>query len=143
MTGVSSARLGRLQAAIEADVRARRYFGAVVSIARHGEIARCEAIGHADPESQRPLQRDSVFSLFSVAKAFTNILVFQAIERGDLALTTKVSAIIPEFSGGLRQNAVDASHFRTHGSRKHAILGRSRAGARFRVPHGRRDQRGR
>jgi len=115
MTGLSSARLGHLQAAIEADVRARRYFGAVVSVARHGRVALCEAIGHADQESRRPLERDSVFSLFSVTKAFTNVLVFQAIERGDLALTTKVSAIIPEFSGGLRQN-ITFYHLLTHSS---------------------------
>jgi CubicO group peptidase (beta-lactamase class C family) len=115
MTGLSSARLGRLQASIEADVRARRYFGAVVAVARHGTVALCEAIGHADPEGRRPLQRDSVFSLFSVTKAFTNILIFQAIERGDLALTTKVSTIIPEFSGGLRQH-ITFYHLLTHSS---------------------------
>ena len=115
MTGVSGAHLGRLQSAIEADVHARRYFGAVVAVARHGTVALCEAIGHADPQGRRPLQRDSVFSLFSVTKAFTNVLVFQAIERGDLALTTKVSDIIPEFSGGLRQN-ITFYHLLTHSS---------------------------
>jgi len=115
MTGLSSARLGRLQASIEADVRARRYFGAVVAVARHGTVALCEAIGHADPEGRRPLERDSVFSLFSVTKAFTNVLVYQAIERGDLALTTKVSSLIPEFSGGLREN-ITFYHLLTHSS---------------------------
>lgn len=115
MTGLSSARLGHLQASIEADVRARRYFGAVVAVARHGTVALCEAIGHADPEGRRPLERDSVFSLFSVTKAFTNVLVYQAIERGDLALTTKVSSLIPEFSGGLREN-ITFYHLLTHSS---------------------------
>ena len=113
--GLSSARLGRLQAVIEADVHARRYFGAVIAVARHGAIGLCEAIGHADAQGRRPLQRDSVFSLFSVTKALTNILIFQAIERGDLALTTKVSAVIPEFSGGLRQN-ITFYHLLTHSS---------------------------
>jgi CubicO group peptidase (beta-lactamase class C family) len=103
-SGLPDARLGRLQAVIEADVRARRYFGAVLAVARRGMVGLFQAIGHSDPLGQHPLQRDSVFSLFSVTKAFTNVLLFQAIERGDLALTTKVSAIIPEFSGGPRQN---------------------------------------
>jgi CubicO group peptidase (beta-lactamase class C family) len=101
--GFSEQRLRRLAAAIEEDVRRRRYFGAVIAIARGGRIGLFEAIGHADPDARRPLSRDSVFSLFSVTKAFTNALVFQAIEQGRLALTTRVAGIIPEFSGGLRE----------------------------------------
>jgi CubicO group peptidase (beta-lactamase class C family) len=101
--GFSQRRLRHLVAAIEEDVRKRRYFGAVIAVARGGAVALLEAIGHADPEGRRPLARDSVFSLFSVTKAFTNALVFQAIEQGRLALTTPVAAVIPEFSGGLRE----------------------------------------
>lgn len=101
--GFSEQRLRRLAAAIEEDVRQRRYFGAVVAVARGGSLALCEAIGHADENARRPLARDSVFNLFSVTKAFTNALVFQAIEQGRLALTTRVSAVIPEFAGGVRE----------------------------------------
>ena len=120
-SGLSAARLRRLQDVIAADIRARRYFGAVIAVARHGKVGLLEAIGHADPDGGRPLQRDSVFSLFSVTKAFTNVLVFQAIERGDLALTTKVSAIIPEFAGGLRQN-ITFHHLLTHTSGLPAVF---------------------
>jgi len=101
--GFSEPGLRRLAAAIEADIGQGRYFGAVIAVARGGTVGLFEAIGHADREGRRPLARDSVFSLFSVTKAFTNALVFQAIEQGRLALTTRVSAIIPEFSGGLRE----------------------------------------
>ncbi len=101
--GLSAERLRRLAATIEDDIGRRRYFGAVIAVARHGAVGLLEAIGHADPEGRRPLARDSVFSLFSVTKAFTNALVFRAIEQGRLALTTRVSSIIPEFSGGLRE----------------------------------------
>ena len=54
-----------------------------------------------------------MFSLFSVTKAFTNILVFQAIERGLLTLTTPVAKIIPEFAGGLRDR-ITVFHLLTH-----------------------------
>jgi CubicO group peptidase (beta-lactamase class C family) len=120
-SGLSVARLRRLQAVIESDIRAHRYFGAVIAVARHGKVGLLEAIGHADPDGRRPLQRDSVFSLFSVTKAFTNVLVFQVIERGDLALTTKVSAIIPEFAGGIRQN-ITFYHLLTHSSGLPAVF---------------------
>lgn len=101
--GFSEQGLRRLAAALEEDVAQRRYFGAVVAVARGGRMGLFEAIGHADRDARRPLARDSVFSLFSVTKAFTNALVFQAIEEGRLALTTRVCAVIPEFSGGLRE----------------------------------------
>ena len=50
------------------------------------------------------MTKKSVFSLFSTTKAITNVLVFRAIERGEFALTTKVSKVIPEFSGGQREH---------------------------------------
>ncbi len=102
--GLSRERLRHLKAAIEADVARKRYFGAVIAVARHGVPGLLEAVGHADRDGRRALRIDSVFSLFSVTKAFTNALVFRAIERGELALTTRVSAVIAEFSGGLRES---------------------------------------
>lgn len=101
--GFSGQRLRRLAAAIEEDIGRRRYFGAVIAIARAGEAGLLEAFGHADAQGRRPLARNSVFNLFSVTKAFTNALVFRAIEQGRLALTTRVASVIPEFSGGLRE----------------------------------------
>ena len=41
--------------------------------------------------------------------------MFRAIERGEFALTTKVSEIIPEFSGGRRQE-ITFYHLLTHSS---------------------------
>jgi CubicO group peptidase (beta-lactamase class C family) len=96
-------RLAILRTAIQDDIDRGRYFGGVIAVARHGELGFFEAFGHAEAEKKNPVKKDSVFSLFSVTKAFTNVLVFQAIEQGRLALTTRVSEIIPEFAGGLRE----------------------------------------
>jgi CubicO group peptidase (beta-lactamase class C family) len=113
--GLSRERLERLKAAVAAQVREKRYFGAVIGVARHGTVGLLTAVGHADSNGRRPLLADSVFSLFSVTKAFTNALVFRAIELGQLALTTRVSAVIPEFSGGLRET-ITFYHLLTHSS---------------------------
>jgi CubicO group peptidase (beta-lactamase class C family) len=56
-----------------------------------------------------------VFSIFSVTKAFTNVLALAAIEQGRLALTTPIAQIIPEFSGGLRDK-ITIFHLMTHTS---------------------------
>jgi CubicO group peptidase (beta-lactamase class C family) len=113
--GLSQDRLLHLKSVIQDDIRVQRYYGAVIAVARHGSVGLFECLGHADRAGERPLSKTSVFSLFSVTKAFTNALVFRAIERGSLALTTKVSAVIPEFSGGLREH-ITFYHLLTHTS---------------------------
>jgi CubicO group peptidase (beta-lactamase class C family) len=100
---LNAERLAVLRTAIQDDIDGGRYFGGVIAVARHGELGLFEALGHADAEKKKPVSKDSVFSLFSVTKAFTNVLVFQAIEQGRLALTTRVTEIVPEFAGGLRE----------------------------------------
>lgn len=96
-------RLKLLQAAIADDIARGRCHGAVVSVARQGEIGLHAALGTAYADGRQPLASNSVFSIFSVTKAFTNVLILKAIEDGRLSLAAKVSEIIPEFSGGLRQ----------------------------------------
>ena len=61
--GLDRERLDHLRAAIEEDIANDRYFGAVITVARHGVPGLSEAIGYADAEHQRKLEIDSVFSL--------------------------------------------------------------------------------
>ena len=78
-SGMSPARLRHLMAVMQEDIAADRYLGGVIAIGRHGKLALHEAIGHADAERKRPVKKDSVFSLFSVTKAITVVLVLRAI----------------------------------------------------------------
>jgi CubicO group peptidase (beta-lactamase class C family) len=111
--GLDRDRLLHLKAVMEDDIRKGLYFGGVVIVARHGQIGFHEALGHADETRKRAVRPDSVFSIFSVTKAFTNVLTFRAIEQGRLALTTPISAVIPEFSGRGRE-AITVFHLLTH-----------------------------
>jgi CubicO group peptidase (beta-lactamase class C family) len=95
--------LDHLKAVIRDDVARGRYFGAVIKVARGGKVGLETAIGDEGGPGTKALGMDSVFSIFSATKAITNILVFRAIERGQLMLTTKVSEVIKEFSGGIRE----------------------------------------
>jgi CubicO group peptidase (beta-lactamase class C family) len=113
--GLDPERLQHLRCVIEADIAAKRYFGAVIAVARHGRLGLNAQIGFGDEQRTLQLVQDSVFSLFSLTKAFTNVLVFRAIELGQFALTTRVSEIIPEFRGGMRER-VTFFHLLTHSS---------------------------
>ena len=114
-SGLDKDRLNHLKAVIEEDVAADKYFGAVVAVARNGVLGMLEAIGYGDGAHKVPLKTDSVFSLFSLTKAFTNTLVFRAIELGRFALTTRVVEVIPEFAGEGREK-INFFHLLTHSS---------------------------
>ena len=111
--GFDAGRLAELTAAVERDIAADLYFGGVISVKRGGQSAYLKTFGYSSATKEREVAQDSVFSLFSVTKAFTNILIFQAIERGLLTLTTPVAKLIPEFAGGLRDR-ITIFHLLTH-----------------------------
>jgi len=106
-------RLQHLQAVVKADIAAGLYHGAVLKVARGGRVALEVAIGAADAGQKQPLRLDSVFSIFSITKAFTNVLVLRAIELGRFALTSRISDLIPEFSGFGREQ-VQIWHLLSH-----------------------------
>jgi len=106
-------RLEHLQSVVKADIAAGLYHGAVIKIARGGKVVLDTVIGAADAAQSKPLQRNSVFSIFSVTKAFTNVLTLRAIELGYFALTTRISDLIPEFSGHGRE-AIQIWHLLSH-----------------------------
>src|SRR5690606_3054206 len=113
MTAIWQDRLDTLRDVIRADIARGDYFGAVMLVGRGGEIVFDEAIGAEDAAGEQPLRRDNVFSLFSVTKAFTNVLILRAIEQGRFALTTKVRDVLPEFTGAPREDAT-FYHLLTH-----------------------------
>lgn len=112
-TGLDEGRLAHLRQVIADDVEKGAYWGARILVARHGEVGLDAAIGYADKERTRPLESDSVFTIFSMTKAMTNILALRAIELGQFSLATKVSQVIPEFGGGLREH-ITVFHLLTH-----------------------------
>jgi CubicO group peptidase (beta-lactamase class C family) len=112
-SGLRKDRLDHLISVMKDDIAKGKYHGGVVCIGRHGEISLHAAVGHGYRDRRTPLTTEHVFSLFSLTKALTNVLVLRAIERGELALNTRVSAVIPEFSGGLRET-LTVYHLMTH-----------------------------
>jgi CubicO group peptidase (beta-lactamase class C family) len=111
--GLDPTRLARLTTAIEADVAAERYDGAVVLVARGGQVALHEAVGFADRAAGRRARRDDVFSIFSVTKTLTTATVLIRVDRGELALTTPVAEILPEF-GNRGKERVTIAQLLTH-----------------------------
>lgn len=117
--GFDPAALRHLLASMRRDIDNELYDGAVIRVARDGEIALDEAIGFADRPAGRAMAKDDIFKVFSLTKAFTNVLILRAIDLGLLALTTPVVEVLPEFWGkdrfrSGRKNLVNIGHLLTH-----------------------------
>jgi CubicO group peptidase (beta-lactamase class C family) len=95
--GFDEQRLGRVRAQLESDIQTERCHGASLLVARRGQVVLDLVLGHADRAGNKKLAADSVFTSLSVGKQFTSALVLGLVERGALALSTPVAAVIPEF----------------------------------------------
>ena len=96
--GIDNERIALLPAAIKADIAANKFDGAVVLVARRGEVILHEAIGYADRAANKPARRDSVFITMSIFKQMVSAAVLQRIDRGEIGFTTQVRDLIPEYA---------------------------------------------
>jgi CubicO group peptidase (beta-lactamase class C family) len=111
--GLNIYQLNRLSETIHRDVETDLYDGAAFIVARHGVIGLHEAVGFANRAANRLLRIDDVFNILSVSKAFTDVIILSLIERGELALTTRVGDIIPELNAKAKET-VTVFHLLTH-----------------------------
>ena len=69
-----------------------------VSIVDHEKILFQDALGFIDLENEIPASPNSVFKLWSVAKAFTATEIFREVEEGRIDLDAPLTEYLPEFS---------------------------------------------
>lgn len=97
--GLSTCRLQLISSILNGDVNQRKIPGAVVLVARRGQIAWFEAIGYEDPDVRsRPMQRHSVFRIAALTRPVVGVAALMLMEEGRLALNDPVESFIPEFA---------------------------------------------
>ncbi|MBN2282363.1 MAG: beta-lactamase family protein [Deltaproteobacteria bacterium] len=111
--GLDPDRLRKLKKVITEDTAKGLYDGAVFIVARHGEIAMFEAVGHTDLAKKRKAKKDDIFFIMSLTKQMTTVRVLMAIEEGKFTLTTPIKDVIPEFGTKGKQN-ITVLHILTH-----------------------------
>ena len=100
---------------IEKAIKERVFPGAVFLIGNSHNIGYCQAFGttmYSDPGS-KPVVKDTIYDIASLTKLFTSTATLILLDRGKIRLDTKVFSIIPEFSGGYK-NEVTVWHLLTH-----------------------------
>jgi CubicO group peptidase (beta-lactamase class C family) len=63
---VGIGRLDRITGFFKADTAAKRIPGAVIILARNGKVVYHEAFGVRDPATGAPMQKDSIFRIYSM-----------------------------------------------------------------------------
>jgi len=96
--GMSSERLERIAPVLNRYVDEGQLAGVVSMIARRGEIVHFEQYGVLDSESGTPIQKDSIFRIYSMTKPVTTLAVMMLYEEGKLQLTDPVERYLPAFS---------------------------------------------
>jgi CubicO group peptidase (beta-lactamase class C family) len=96
-THVDAARLERLTSTFEDYVAKGRLPGAVVMVARNGDIIYRHAFGDRDRESSSPMTEDAIFRIASQSKAIVSVGVMALQEEGKLLIGDPVGRYLPEF----------------------------------------------
>ncbi len=97
--GLSTERLGRVDALVEGAIADDQIAGAVALVARDGHIAHVSAYGMADIDDDEPMQVDTIFRFASMTKPITSLAVMMLYEEGHFLLNEPVSKFIPELGG--------------------------------------------
>ncbi|MBU0588880.1 MAG: beta-lactamase family protein [Gammaproteobacteria bacterium] len=96
--GLSEQRTTQLLKALQSEIDQQRLPGAVVLIARHGRIALYKSLGMQNPESGQPMEKDSIFRIYSMTKPIVSVAVMMLMEQGKVLLSDPIAKHLPEFA---------------------------------------------
>jgi CubicO group peptidase (beta-lactamase class C family) len=95
--GMSSEKLAQAKSSVQALIDNEKMAGANIIVARKGKIVLFESLGMMDKKAKKPMQKDTIFRIYSMTKPLTSVAVMMLYEQGKLDLDDAVSKHIPEF----------------------------------------------
>lgn len=97
--GLSGERLAQIAKVFGAEVDQGNLPGAVVAVARRGKLVYFEAVGYEDKPTNKKMQKDSIFRVYSMTKPWTSLAAMMLVEEGKIQLPDPVSKFLPAFKG--------------------------------------------
>jgi len=95
--GLSSQKLNEIDTALQSDIAANKINGAVLLIARNGKVAYFKSFGYRDNEKKLPMEKDTIFRIYSMTKSLAAVAVAMLKDDGKLAFEDPVEKYIPSF----------------------------------------------
>ncbi len=96
--GMSSARLARLDHAMQTAVERLDVAGVVSLVARRGKVVHFSTYGHRDREAQKPMSHDAIFRIASMTKPVASVALMMLYEEGRFQLRDPIAKWLPEFA---------------------------------------------
>jgi CubicO group peptidase (beta-lactamase class C family) len=96
--GLCPERLQGLVHTLQGEVDRQRLPGAVVMVARHGQLALFESIGLLSPAAGTVMPKDALFRIYSMTKPIVSVAAMMLMEEGRLLLGEPVARYLPEFA---------------------------------------------
>jgi CubicO group peptidase (beta-lactamase class C family) len=96
--GVSSECLALIRPYLQKYIDNQSLPNFVMLVARHGKIVFFDTLGYLDCESQKPVQKNTIFRMWSNSKPIAGVATLICVEDGLLELDDPVSKYIPAFA---------------------------------------------
>jgi CubicO group peptidase (beta-lactamase class C family) len=96
--GFSPERLQRLHALLQKKVDDQQLAGIVTVLARHGKIVDFQTYGKKDLASGAPMEKDTIFRIYSMTKPVTGVAMMMLYEQGKWSPGDAIAKYIPEFA---------------------------------------------
>lgn len=96
--GFDPAIFAKAKADLEADIKSGLIPGAVLLVAKGGQVVNVTTVGTEGPADADPMSPETVFRVYSMTKPIVSITAMQLVEEGKLSLEDPVSKYIPEFA---------------------------------------------
>ena len=109
--GLSAEQLRRISLVTQGFIDEGQLAGAVTLVARRGKVAHFEAYGAMDIEASKPMQKDTIFRIYSMTKPVAAVGVMMLCEEGKLTLDAPAARYLPELGGLEVAQDADANVF--------------------------------
>ena len=97
--GLSAERLEHISSTAQGFIDRKQLAGAMTVVARRGKVAHFEAYGMMDLEANKPMQKDTIFRIYSMTKPIAAVGVMMLCEEGKLTLDAPAATYLPELGG--------------------------------------------
>ncbi|MCY3965336.1 MAG: serine hydrolase [Acidobacteria bacterium] len=97
--GMDPAGLKKLNEAMHGMVDGGKLAGVVTMVSRKGKVVHFDAYGKRDIENGVPIEKDTIFRIYSMTKPIVGVAMMTYYDEGRFALDDPVSKLIPEFKG--------------------------------------------
>jgi CubicO group peptidase (beta-lactamase class C family) len=96
--GISAEKLDKVGEIMNGLVRDKKIAGGIVLVARNGKVVFHETYGLRNLDGKLPVERDTIFRIYSMSKAITSAAALMLVDEGKLDLDAPVSKYLPEFA---------------------------------------------